>query len=122
MIKIHHFGVKVQDVERARDFYTRVLGLQTHETVDLNGNKFYFVGDGELMLEIEQAYAPGPREYDNGFGHLALTVDDIEATAAHLRAHAVSFVLEPCQLRDDRKIAFIADPEGNLLQLIEFIK
>ncbi|HPF44084.1 MAG TPA: VOC family protein [Syntrophomonadaceae bacterium] len=120
-MRIHHCGVKVRDVEKAMDFYTRVLGLKLMETVTIAGQNFYFVGDGSMMLEIEPAYDEERLICDHGFGHLALAVDDLEAYCQGLRKHEVVFLMEPSQFIPTRKIAFIQDPEGNAIQLIEFI-
>lgn len=120
-MRIHHCGVKVRDVEKAMDFYTRVLGLTLMETVTIAGQNFYFVGDGSMMLEIEPAYDKERLNCDHGFGHLALTVDDLEEYCGQLRENEVVFLLEPSQFIPTRKISFIQDPEGNAIQIIEFI-
>lgn len=120
-MQIHHFGVKVRDVGKAMDFYTRVLGLKLMETVTLAGQPFYFVGDGRMMMEIEPAYDEDRSDCDHGFSHLALRVENLEEYCKQLKEHEVTFILEPSQFIPTRKIAFIADPEGNAIQLIEFI-
>jgi lactoylglutathione lyase len=120
-MQIHHFGVKVRDVGKAMDFYTRVLGLKLMETVTLAGQPFYFVGDGKMMMEIEPAYDEERLNCDHGFSHLALSVDNLEEYCKNLKEQDVTFILEPSQFIPTRKIAFIADPEGNAIQLIEFI-
>lgn len=119
---IHHFGVKVKDVETALKFYCEVIGFNLKETVDMGGQHYYFVGDENISLEIEQSYQAGEKPYDNGYSHMALAVDDLEAYCRRLRQQSVKFLLEPSQFRPDRKIAFIEDPEGNAIQIIEFLK
>jgi catechol 2,3-dioxygenase-like lactoylglutathione lyase family enzyme len=121
-LQIHHFGVKVKNVEAALNFYCDVLGFSLQETVSMGGQNYYFVSDGFMSLEIEQSFQPGERTCDNGFSHIAITVDDLEAYCRSLKAQAVKFQLEPSQFRPDRKIAFIEDSEGNAIQLIEIIK
>lgn len=121
-MQIHHFGVKVKNVDAALNFYYHVLGFTIQETVSMGGQNYYFVGDGIMSLEIEQSYQPGESSFDNGFSHFAITVDDLESYCQRLKEHSVKFQLEPSQFRPDRKIAFIEDPEGNAIQLIEFIK
>lgn len=120
-MQIHHFGVKVGNVEKAMDFYTRILGLRLMETVTLAGRPFYFVGDGQMMLEIEPAYDEERLVCDHGFSHMALKVENLEEYCQRLKEHEVNFLMEPAQFIPTRKIAFIADPEGNAIQLIEFI-
>lgn len=121
-MQIHHFGVKVKNAEVVLQFYCDVLGFSIQETVSMGGQNYYFAGDGNMSLEIEQSYMPGESSFDNGFSHIAIAVDDLESYCQRLKEHAVKFQLEPSQFRPDRKIAFIEDPEGNAIQLIEFLK
>jgi lactoylglutathione lyase len=121
-MRIHHTGICVKDVQVSLDFYTRVLGLKQEETVVLGGNPFYFVGDGQTMIEIESCSRPGQNEFDNGIGHIALAVDDLEALCSRLQDEGVKFILPPSQFRPDRKIAFIEDPDGIRIQLIQFLE
>ncbi len=121
---LHHSGIKSADIDRSLDFYTRIMGLEVLEKIDLVGRTFYFVGNDKTRIEIEQAN-PGDEmiKVDTGFGlyHLAFAVEALDALAARLKAESVKFILEPIQLRPDRKIAFIEDPDGVRIQLIEFL-
>jgi lactoylglutathione lyase len=121
---LHHSGIKSADINRSIDFYTRIMGLEILEKIDLVGRVFYFIGNDRTRIEIEEAN-PGDRmiSVDTGFGlyHLAFAVDDLDALAAKLKAESVKFIMEPIQLRADRKIAFIEDPDGVRIQLIEFV-
>jgi lactoylglutathione lyase len=121
---LHHSGIKTPDIKRSIDFYTRVLGLEVLEEVKVLERSFYFVGNDRSRIEIEEAN-PGDEMIlvDKGYGlyHLAFAVDDLEGLAARLKAESVKFILEPIQLRADRKIAFIDDPDGVRIQLIEFL-
>lgn len=120
-MRIHHYGINAMDTDKSLDFYTRVLGFKQEETIVLGGQNFYFVGDGNICIEIEKAWTPGASQFDNGLSHMALAVDDLEDTAARLKAEGVKFLVEPSQFRPDRKIAFIEDPDGVKIQLIEFL-
>lgn len=121
-MRIHHVGICVPDVEKALDFYTRVLGFRQEETIDLGGVNYYFVGDGNISIEIEQSRTPGNNPYDSGIGHIALAVDDLEAIAEKLNQEQITFLVPPSQFRPDRKIAFIEDPQGVRIQLIQFLE
>lgn len=121
-MRIHHVGICVPDVEKALDFYTRVLGFEQEETINLGGVNYYFVGDGTIKIEIEPSHTPGKNPYDNGIGHIALAVEDLEALADRLQQEQVTFLVPPSQFRPDRKIAFIEDPQGIRLQLIQFLE
>ncbi len=121
---LHHSGIKSADIDRSLDFYTRILGLEVLERIDLVGRRFYFIGNDKTRIEIEQSN-PGDEmiNVDKGYGlyHLAFAVEDLEGLATRLKAESVRFIMEPMQLRADRKIAFIEDPDGVRIQLIEFV-
>ena len=121
---LHHSGIKTPDIKRSIDFYTRIMGLEILEEVKVLERTFYFVGNDKTRIEIEEAN-PGDEmmRADKGYGlyHLAFAVDDLEGFAARLKAQAVRFIMDPAQLRADRKIAFIEDPDGVRIQLIEFL-
>jgi glyoxylase I family protein len=112
-------------MEKSLDFYTRILGFRILEELDMVGRKFYFVGNDETSIEIEVAN-PGDVRMDpsTGYGlyHIALVVKDIDALAERLKKEGVTFIMEPIQLREDRKIAFIEDPDGVPIQLIDFFE
>lgn len=120
-MRIHHYGIAVRDMSRSLDFYSRILGFRQEETIVIGGQSFYFVGDGNISIEIEQAWSPGEHTVDNGLSHMALAVDDLDTLALRLKEEGVRFLMEPSQFRPDRKIAFIEDPDGVKIQLIQFI-
>ncbi len=123
-MKWDHCGIRAADLERSLRFYTDVLGLELLEVVTVLDQPFYFVGNNTIRIEIEQANpaqieaATGPQA---GLYHLAFEVDDLEGTAARLRDAGAQFLLPPSQVREDRKIAFILDPDGVAVQLIQYL-
>lgn len=123
-MKWDHCGIRAADLERSLRFYTEVLGLELLEVVTVLDQPFYFVGNDTIRIEIEQANpaqiaaATGPQA---GLYHLAFEVDDLEGAAARLRDAGAQFLLPPSQFREDRKIAFILDPDGAFVQLIQYL-
>jgi len=123
-MKWDHCGIRAADLERSLRFYTDVLGLELLEVVTVLDQPFYFVGNDTVRIEIEQANpaqisaAMGPQA---GLYHLAFEVDDLEGAAARLRDAGAQFLLPPSQFREDRKIAFILDPDGVFIQLIQYL-
>ena len=115
-----HTGIKTADLACSLQFYCDILGLQQREVVEVLGRPYYFVGNASIQLETEAAN-PTDTQADmrglTGLYHLVLAVDDLDALAARLREHNVRFILPPAQFRPDRKIAFIADPDGVFIQL-----
>jgi len=124
-VRFDHVGIKSADITRSLDFYTRILGFDLLETIAIGGRNFYFVGNDKTRIEIEEANEGDARiDVNTGFGlyHIALITEDLEKRAAAMKVEQVKFILEPIQLREDRKIAFIEDPDGVRIQLIEFLK
>lgn len=123
-MKWDHCGIRAADLERSLRFYTDVLGLELLEVVTVLDQPFYFVGNDTVRIEIEQANpaqlaaATGTQA---GLYHLAFEVDDLEGAAARLRDAGAQFLLPPSQFREDRKIAFILDPDGVAVQLIQYL-
>jgi len=120
----NHAGIKSSDVERSLHFYCDILGLRKLETITILEKNYYFVGNDDFSIEIE-AGNPGDRQAEpkamTGLYHIALTVDDLDSLAAKLHEHEVNFIIPPVQLRADRKICFIEDPDGVYIQMIQYI-
>ena len=106
------------DLNRARDFYTRLLGVEPSGSFDPPGLLFFRAGSVRLLLEQG---APSALIY--------LKVDDLEATVAALRADGVEVVSEPHVIfahsddalgpaGTDEWMAFIHDSEGNTVGLV----
>jgi len=124
MMKWNHAGIKSANLELSLHFYCDILGLRKLEVLTVLDRQFYFVGNDTISIELEEA-GPGDTQADmrtrSGLYHLAFTVSDLEGIAASLQEKGVPFVLPPSQFRPDRKIAFITDPDGVLIQLIQYL-
>jgi catechol 2,3-dioxygenase-like lactoylglutathione lyase family enzyme len=107
---LHHVSINVDDVEAARRFYVDVLGaVERSDRPDFGfGGAWLDVGRQQIHL-IE---APVPE--DNG-QHLALLVDDLDATVAELRTDGIE-VGDASPVGTGRQ-AFTRDPSGNLVEL-----
>ena len=124
-MKWDHCGIRAADLERSLHFYTDILGLELLEVVTVLDQPFYFVGNATVRIEIEQgnpAELEAPKGQMAGLYHLAFCVDDLEGLAERLREKGATFLLPPSQFREDRKIAFILDPDGVFIQLIQYLK
>lgn len=124
-MKWDHCGIRAANLERSLHFYTKVLGFELLEVVQVLDQSFYFVGNASVRIEIEQGNTvelTTPQGQTAGLYHLAFSVDDLEGLACRLREEDVTFLLPPSQFREDRKIAFILDPDGVFIQLIQYLK
>ncbi len=123
-MKWDHAGIKCEDMERSLQFYCEVLGFQVQEELEIMGRRFTFIGNETTSIEIEQGN-PGDKQIDprfqTGQNHLAFLVEDIRALVDRLKSKGVPIVLEPLSTRPDRLVAFIEDPDGVFIQLIELI-
>lgn len=121
-----HTMLRVGDMQRSIDFYTRVLGMQLLRTTDRPDQKYSlaFVGyaANPEQAEIELTYNYGVDKYEMGsaYGHIALGVDDIYATCEQIRAKGGTITREPGPVKGGSTvIAFITDPDGYKIELIQ---
>ena len=116
--RVHHMGILVSDVARAMDFYSGVLGLEQIERPDFGfPGAWYQLGDVQIHLlgQRPDAGATPAREGLSPLGrHLALEVEDYEATLAALEARGV----EVFGLGAESGQMFVQDPDGNQIELI----
>jgi len=125
-MRLLHTMLRVTDLQRSIDFYTRVMGMSLLRTTERPEQKYSlaFVGYGKNPehAEIELTYNHGVTQYDLGtaFGHLALGVDDVYATCEHIRAQGGQITREPGPVAGGTGvIAFVTDPDGYKIELIQ---
>ncbi|HQT39859.1 MAG TPA: lactoylglutathione lyase [Acidocella sp.] len=121
-----HTMLRVGNLETSVNFYTNLLGMKELRRRDVPDGKYtlVFVGYGHEPEHtvLELTYNWGVDHYDLGsaFGHLALGVPDIYATCDKLRAAGVKISREPGPVQfGTTVIAFIEDPDGYKIELIE---
>jgi lactoylglutathione lyase len=125
-----HTMIRVTDLKKSIDFYTQVLGMTLLRTTERPEQKYdlAFVGYGRnpAHAEIELTYNYGVDKYEQGtaFGHIAIGVPDVSATCATVREKAAALggaiTREPGPVKGGSTvIAFITDPDGYKIELIE---
>ncbi|WFC12559.1 lactoylglutathione lyase [Aeromonas salmonicida] len=124
-MRILHTMLRVGDLQRSIDFYTRVLGMKLLRKSENSEYKYTlaFVGYSDEKDEavIELTYNWGVSEYELGsaYGHIALEADDIYATCDALRAAGAKITREPGPVKGGTTvIAFVEDPDGYKIELI----
>ncbi|WP_296556028.1 lactoylglutathione lyase [Pigmentiphaga sp.] len=121
-----HAMLRVGDLRRSIDFYTGVLGMQLLRTVERaeQGYTLAFVGYGGNpdQAELELTYNHGVDRYEAGtaYGHIALGMPDVQAACSAIRARGGAILREPGPVKGGTSIiAFVADPDGYRIELIE---
>lgn len=125
--RLLHTMIRVFDLDKSLDFYTRHLGMTLLRKTDYEGGRFTlaFVGYGEeadtAVIELTHNWDQAePYAIGSGFGHLAIGVPDIYATCEALRAAGARITREPGPMKHGSTvIAFIEDPDGYKVELIE---
>ena len=125
-MRLQHTMLRVGDLQRSIDFYTKVLGMKLLRTSENPEYKYTlaFVGYGNNPdhAELELTYNWGVDKYDMGsaYGHIAISADDIYKTCDQVRAAGGNITREPGPVKGGTTvIAFITDPDGYKVELIE---
>jgi lactoylglutathione lyase len=125
-MRILHTMLRVGDLDRSIDFYTRVLGMQLLRRKDYPDGKFTlaFLGYGpeDTHPAIELTYNWGVDSYEIGtaYGHVAIGVSDIYRVCEEVKAKGGKVTREPGPMKHGTTvIAFITDPDGYKVELIE---
>ena len=122
-----HTMVRVKDLDKSLDFYTRLLGMELLRKEEFPDGKFTlaFVGYGpeETHSVIELTYNWDQADnYDlgNGYGHLALGVRDIHGICAELEKAGANIPRKPGpMMHGTTHIAFVEDPDGYKIELVD---
>jgi len=124
-MRILHTMLRVGDLERSIDFYTNVLGMKVLRRKDYPDGQFTlaFVGYGDESEEavIELTYNWDTEAYDlgDGYGHIAIEVDDVYQAAEAIRERGGKVIREPGPMNAGSTIiAFVQDPDGYPIELL----
>lgn len=125
-MRILHTMLRTGNLQRSIDFYTRMLGMNLLRTTDRPDQKYTlaFVGYGKNPdhAELELTYNYGVDKYDlgNAYGHIAIAVEDIYQICAGIKAQGGTVTREPGPVKGGTTvIAFVSDPDGYKIELIE---
>lgn len=132
-----HCGLTVKDLDRAVDFYSKLLGFPvlSRKRKPESNVSTALLQVGQLTLEIfspleGETSSPKPLGVGmegvwgrilerTGLNHISLLTDNIDETFRALKSKGVGFAVEPYTTGSGSKIAFFTDPDGNLIELIQ---
>jgi len=123
--RIIHTMLHVVDMPRALAFYCGVLAMEVkveRKNPD-TGHHNIFLGypDSRHSAELELTAYEDRDSYEKGdaYGHIGMAVDDCAAACEYFRSHGVAVVREPKTMPSGAVIAFIEDPEGYQIEVIQ---
>jgi lactoylglutathione lyase len=122
-VELIHTCYRITDPERSVAFY-EALGLEKRRELPIRDEAVnYFLGvPGQDSPELELTYNFGVDSYElgTGYGHVALTVEDLDGTLERLAAQGIEPEREPYTVREGgSRLCFVRDPDGYRIELIE---
>jgi len=124
-MRILHTMIRVGNLEKSLQFYTEVLGMKLLRQKDYPDGEFTlaFIGYGDesdnTVIELTYNWGKDRYELGDGFGHIALEVDDVYQAAEDIRNRGGKIIREAGPMNAGTTIiAFIEDPDGYPIELI----
>lgn len=125
-MRILHTMLRVGDLKRTLDFYTNVLGMKVLRQKDYPDGRFTlaFVGygdeDRDAVLELTHNWDTGKYDLGNGYGHVALEVDDVYKACEEVKERGGKVTREAGPMKHGTTvIAFVEDPDGYKIEFIQ---
>ena len=125
-MRILHTMIRVGDLEKSLAFYTEALGMRLLRKKDYPGGRFTlaFLGYGDertsAVVELTHNWDTSRYDLGNGFGHLAIGVEDIVGACDRVRRLGGRVTREPGPMKHGTTvIAFVEDPDGYKIEFIE---
>ena len=123
-MKILHAMIRVKDIEASMKFYTELLGLKKTHEIKLEDSILHFLKDdsGDFEIELTENFEITENGYKNGnaFGHFAVETKNMDEFDKKMKDTGYSYLYEPFVMEEAKsKIAFVKDPDGNEIEIIE---
>ena len=126
-MKFLHSMIRVKNIGASLKFYTELMGMHLVEKRRLDDCWLYFLSDKDNTCQIELTYNDDtPKEgysIGSGFGHFAFHIESLDNFTQKMNVLGYEYLYEPFDLTGKgSKIAFIQDPDGYEIELIECVK
>jgi lactoylglutathione lyase len=125
-MRVLHTMIRVGDLERSLDFYSNVLGMKILRRKDYPDGRFTlaFVGYGDessnAVIELTHNWDTSSYDIGTGYGHIALGMSNIYTACDAIREKGGKITREPGPMKHGTtEIAFVADPDGYKIELIQ---
>jgi lactoylglutathione lyase len=125
-MRVLHTMLRVGDLERSLDFYSNVLGMNILRRKDYPDGRFTlaFVGYGDessnAVIELTHNWDTSAYDIGNGYGHIALGMANIYTACDAIREKGGKITREPGPMKHGTtEIAFVEDPDGYKIELIQ---
>ncbi len=126
MNQMLHTMLRVSDITRSIEFYTKILGMEILNTLDRpdQGFSLYFLGYAKNSethaIELNYNYSIKKFELSNAYGHITIGVDNCFTVCRQIKILGGNIVSEAGQLPGcDEVSAFVEDPDGYKIELIQ---
>ena len=129
MVKgLWNYAIKVNDIQKAADFYTQYMGAELRFSSVIFGCRSILLRIGESRIFL---FERAPYEKDlglnlpPGFLHVVYEVDHFESAVDRVRQAGVEFIMEPCVIKGEfgvRKIAFFETPDGIRTEIMQVLE
>ena len=125
-MRLLHTMLRVGDLDKSIQFYSDIMGMELLRKHDYESGRFTlaFLGYGEekdnTVLELTHNWDTDSYEKGEGFGHIAIAVDDVYAACEKIRDAGGTIVREPGPMKHGTTVlAFVEDPDGYKIELLE---
>ncbi|MEZ0171314.1 VOC family protein [Microvirga sp. TS319] len=125
MAKAIHSMIRVLDEQRSRDFYGKAFGLDVAERLAFDGFTLVYLSNPESEFELELTInhdRTEPYALGDGYGHLAVSVDDLEAEHARLTQLGLNPMPIKELMHQEKRLAkffFVQDPDGYRIEVLQ---
>lgn len=123
-MKFLHAMIRVKNLDESMKFYQELLELKLLKEMRLDDCTLYFLGnkDGETLIELTYNDETPSEGYNNGtaFGHFAFSTESFDEFTKKMEKLGYDYLYKPFILESaGLKIAFLKDPDGNEIEIIE---
>ncbi len=127
--KFDHVHIKCHDISSVKKFYEEMFNAKTIYEGKIRNAPMAMIKLDDTIINISEAgegeileSPKKPRENTwirYGIGHFGVRVEDLDEAARELRAKGAEFILEPREIREGVKVAFIRAPEDDVIEIVQ---